>query len=164
MTGLFWLETMNPFIFRSIIYKYWSRFDLESGLSKLIFSLFWEGAFIRRGAFIRGGAFILKSEILGGRSFEGGVYSGRGVYSRKYGNRQINRILGLYLLAIHGECYRVIKSVGRKNRWKQKRMLKLPFESNFKTSRYKSSHLTFIPSQKCHGRIETKLIHLCKAK
>ena len=39
----------------------------------MIFSLFWEGAFIRRGAFIRGGAFILKSEILGG------------VYSRKYG-------------------------------------------------------------------------------
>ena len=32
----------------------------------MIFSLFWEGAFIRRGAFIRGGAFILKSEILGG--------------------------------------------------------------------------------------------------
>ena len=32
----------------------------------MIFSLFWEGEFIRRGAFIRGGAFILKSEILGG--------------------------------------------------------------------------------------------------
>ena len=32
----------------------------------MIFSLFWEGAFIRRGAFIRGGEFILKSEILGG--------------------------------------------------------------------------------------------------
>ena len=31
----------------------------------MIFSLFWEGAFIR------GGAFILKSEILGGRLFEG---------------------------------------------------------------------------------------------
>ena len=46
----------------------------------MIFSLFWEGAFIRRGAFIRGGAFILKSEI------SGGVYSRRGVYSRKYGN------------------------------------------------------------------------------
>ena len=45
----------------------------------MIFSLFWEGAFIRRGAFIRGGVFILKSEILGG------VYSRRGVYSRKYG-------------------------------------------------------------------------------
>ena len=30
----------------------------------MIFSLFWEGAFIR------GGAFILKSEILGGRLFE----------------------------------------------------------------------------------------------
>ena len=40
----------------------------------MIFSLFWEGAFIR------GGGFILKSEILGG------VYSRRGVYSRKYGN------------------------------------------------------------------------------
>ena len=39
----------------------------------MIFSLFWEGAF------------ILKSQILGGRSFEGGVYSRRGVYSRKYG-------------------------------------------------------------------------------
>ena len=51
----------------------------------MIFSLFWEEAFIRRGAFIRGGAFIIKSEILGGRSFEGGVYSRRGVYSRKYG-------------------------------------------------------------------------------
>ena len=38
----------------------------------MIFSLFWEGAFIRRGAFIRGGAFILKSEILGGRLFEAG--------------------------------------------------------------------------------------------
>ena len=45
----------------------------------MIFSLFWEEAFIR------GGVFILKSEILGGRSFEGGVYSRRGVYSRKYG-------------------------------------------------------------------------------
>ena len=32
----------------------------------MIFSLFWEGAFIR------GGAFILKSEILGGRLFEAG--------------------------------------------------------------------------------------------
>ena len=41
----------------------------------MIFSLFWEGAFIRRGAFIRGGAFILKSEILGG------VYS-RGPFIR----------------------------------------------------------------------------------
>ena len=30
----------------------------------MIFSFFWEGAFIR------GGAFILKSEILGGRLFE----------------------------------------------------------------------------------------------
>ena len=30
----------------------------------MIFSLFWEGAFIRRGAF------ILKSEILGGRLLE----------------------------------------------------------------------------------------------
>ena len=38
----------------------------------MIFSLFWEGAFIRRGALIRGGAFILKSEILGVRSFEAG--------------------------------------------------------------------------------------------
>ena len=38
----------------------------------MIFSLFWEGAFIRRGAFIRGGAFILTSEILGGRLFEAG--------------------------------------------------------------------------------------------
>ena len=46
----------------------------------MIFSLFWEGAVIRRRAFIRGGAFILKSEILGG------VYSRRGVYSRKYGS------------------------------------------------------------------------------
>ena len=36
----------------------------------MIFSLFWEGAFIRRGAFIRGGAFILKSEISEGRLFE----------------------------------------------------------------------------------------------
>ena len=41
-------------------------------MSKLIFSLFWEGALIRRGEFIRGGAFILKSEILGGRLFEAG--------------------------------------------------------------------------------------------
>ena len=41
----------------------------------MIFSLFWEGAFIRRGAFIRGGAFILKSEILGGRLFEEIRYS-----------------------------------------------------------------------------------------
>ena len=32
----------------------------------MIFSLFWEGAFIR------GGAFILKTEILGGRLFEAG--------------------------------------------------------------------------------------------
>ena len=44
----------------------------------MIFSLFWEGAFIRRGAFIRGGAFILKSRdfrgafIRGGRLFEAG--------------------------------------------------------------------------------------------
>ena len=37
----------------------------------MIFSLFWEGAFIRRGAFIRGGAFILKSEILGGAFIRG---------------------------------------------------------------------------------------------
>ena len=36
----------------------------------MIFSLFGEGAFIRRGAFIRGGAFILKSVILGWRLFE----------------------------------------------------------------------------------------------
>ena len=50
----------------------------------MIFSLFWEGAFIRRGHLFEG-AFILKSEISGGRSFEGGVYSRRGVYSRKYG-------------------------------------------------------------------------------
>ena len=39
----------------------------------MIFSLFWEGAFIRKGAFIRGG-----------------VYSRRGVYSRKYGILQKN--------------------------------------------------------------------------
>ena len=51
----------------------------------MIFSLFWEGVFIRRGRLFEGGAFILKSEILGGRSFEGGIYSRRGVYSRKYG-------------------------------------------------------------------------------
>ena len=51
----------------------------------MIFSLFWEGAFIR------GGAFILKSEILGGRLFEGGVYSRWGVYSRKYGMANILR-------------------------------------------------------------------------
>ena len=42
----------------------------------MIFSLFWEGTFIRRGAFIRGGAFILKSEILGGRLFEGAFTRG----------------------------------------------------------------------------------------
>ena len=56
----------------------------------MIFSLFWEGVFIRRGVFIQGGAFyILKTEILGGHSFEGGVYLRRGVYSRKYGIHQI---------------------------------------------------------------------------
>ena len=47
----------------------------------MIFSLFWEGTFIRRGAFIRGGAFILKSEILGGRLFEGAFIRG-GVFIR----------------------------------------------------------------------------------
>ena len=41
----------------------------------MIFSLFWEGAFIRRGAF------ILKSEILGGRSFEG-AFIRRGAFIR----------------------------------------------------------------------------------
>ena len=44
----------------------------------MIFSLFGRGRLFE-------GAFILKTEILGGRSFEGGVYSRRGVYSRKYG-------------------------------------------------------------------------------
>ena len=39
----------------------------------MIFSLFWEGAF------------IIKIRDFRGRSFEGGVYSRRGVYSRKYG-------------------------------------------------------------------------------
>ena len=34
----------------------------------MIFSLFWEGAFIR------GGAFILKSEILGGAFIRGGAF------------------------------------------------------------------------------------------
>ena len=47
----------------------------------MIFSLFGEGAFIRRGAFIRGGAFILKSEILGGRLFEG-AFIGGGAFIR----------------------------------------------------------------------------------
>ena len=47
----------------------------------MIFSLFWEGAFIRRGAFIRGGAFILKSEILGGPSF-GGTFIRGGAFIR----------------------------------------------------------------------------------
>ena len=41
----------------------------------MIFSLFLEGAFIRRGRLFEG-AFILKSEILGGRSFEGAFIRG----------------------------------------------------------------------------------------
>ena len=50
----------------------------------MIFSLFWEGAFIRRGAFIRGGVYY-KSIDFRGAFIRGGVYSRRGVYSRKYG-------------------------------------------------------------------------------
>ena len=50
----------------------------------MIFSLFWEGAFIRREAFIRGGVYF-KIRDFRGRSFEGGVYSRRAVYSREYG-------------------------------------------------------------------------------
>ena len=38
----------------------------------MIFSLFWEGAFIRGGGVHSRGAFILKSEILGGRLSEAG--------------------------------------------------------------------------------------------
>ena len=44
----------------------------------MIFSLFWEGAFIRRGAFIRGGGVYFKIRyfrgafIRGGRLFEAG--------------------------------------------------------------------------------------------
>ena len=44
----------------------------------MIFSLFGRGRLFD-------GALILKSEILEGRSFEGGVYSRWGVYSKKYG-------------------------------------------------------------------------------
>ena len=44
----------------------------------MIFSLFWEGAFIR------GGAFILKSEILGGRLFEGAFIRGNTVQLKSY--------------------------------------------------------------------------------
>ena len=47
----------------------------------MIFSLFWEGAFIRREAFIRGGAFILKSEILGG-VYSWGAFIRGGVFIR----------------------------------------------------------------------------------
>ena len=45
----------------------------------MIFSLYWEGAFIRRGRLLEG-AFILKSEILGGRSFEGAFIRGNTVF------------------------------------------------------------------------------------
>ena len=41
----------------------------------MIFSLFWEGAFIRRGRLFEG-AFILKSEIIRGRSLEGAFIRG----------------------------------------------------------------------------------------
>ena len=55
----------------------------------MIFSLFWEGAFIR------GGAFILKTEILGGVHSRGAFIQGRAfiqgntvckIYSSKYVN------------------------------------------------------------------------------
>ena len=55
----------------------------------MIFSLFWEGAFIRRwafirrGALIRGGAFILKSEILGGVHSRGAFIRGNTVKALK---------------------------------------------------------------------------------
>ena len=51
----------------------------------MIFSLFWEGAFIRRGAFIRGGDVYFKIRNFRGTFILGGVYSRRGVHSRKYG-------------------------------------------------------------------------------
>ena len=44
----------------------------------MIFSLFWEGEFIRGGVYF-------KLRDFRGRLFEGGVFSRRGVYSRKYG-------------------------------------------------------------------------------
>ena len=46
----------------------------------MIFSLFWEGAFIRRGAFIRGVAFILKSEIWGGVYSRGRLFEEGGLF------------------------------------------------------------------------------------
>ena len=49
----------------------------------MIFSLFWEGAFIQRGRSFEGGVYF-KIRDFRGRSFEGGIYSRRGVYSRKY--------------------------------------------------------------------------------
>ena len=52
----------------------------------MIFSLFWEGAFIR------GGAFILKSEILGGGG-GGGVHSrGRLFEEIRYSNALCNQL------------------------------------------------------------------------
>ena len=57
---------------------------LSSRTDNCDFSFFGGGVYSKGGRLFEG-AFILKSEILGGRSFEGGVYSRRGVYSRKYG-------------------------------------------------------------------------------
>ena len=58
----------------------------------MIFSLFWEGAFIRRGAFIRGGVYF-KTRDFRGAFIRGGVYSRRGVYSRKYGTLECTVIV-----------------------------------------------------------------------
>ena len=49
----------------------------------MIFSLFLEGAFIRRGAFIRGGVYFKIGD------FREGVHSRGGVYSRKYGIQSV---------------------------------------------------------------------------
>ena len=50
----------------------------------MIFSLFWEEAFIRRGRLFEGGVYF-KIRDFRGAFIRGGVYSRRGVYSRKYG-------------------------------------------------------------------------------
>ena len=57
----------------------------------MIFSLFWEEAFIRRGGVYSGGGRLFEGGVyfkirdFRGAFIRGGVYSRWGVYSRKYG-------------------------------------------------------------------------------
>ena len=71
----------------------------------MIFSLFWEEAFIRRGAFIRGGVYFQIRDFRGA-FIRGGVYSWRGRSTLKLlsndgslTNKKVDRInrAGLFL-------------------------------------------------------------------